>query len=296
MKYSKYIDKHVTNQKGKTFVITGATSGIGYALAFQLAYKEANLILACRNLDKANKVKEEILKQYPNTKIEIIHYDQADFSSIGEFAKEIENRKIDALILNAGIFHNKNNMVTTDGYPLTVGTNYLGAYYLSKLLKNAYTSNIKRVVITTSVVRAIGKTKHPKKYLLDVKNKPNRTYNVSKYMNYCLAGNLKSEFPNLEVVLTHPGIARTNIIKEEHSSLSKFIKVGGDIFLKIFANSAEKSAICTLIASTMRIEKPLEYVIPRVPFHFVGLPKVKQLKVNKIKNEQLRLASEEVLR
>ena len=57
MKYLKYVDKNVASQSGKTFVITGATSGIGYHLAFYLAYKNANLVLACRNLAKANKVK-----------------------------------------------------------------------------------------------------------------------------------------------------------------------------------------------------------------------------------------------
>ena len=296
MKYSKYIDNHVIDQSGKTFIITGATNGIGYELAFQLAYKKANLILACRNLTKANKVKEEILSKYPNTSVEIIRYDQADFASISEFAEKVKDRKIDALILNAGIFHNKNNMVTVDGYPLTVGTNYLGAYYLCSRLSKSFVSNIKRVVITSSVVRVLGKTKHPKKYLLEVKDKPNRTYNVSKYMNYCFSGNLKSEYPDLEVVLTHPGIARTNIIKEENSSLSKFVKAGGDIFLKIFANSAEKSALCTLIAATKEVKKPLEFVIPRVPLHCTGLPTIKSKKVEKIKNEQLRLASEEILK
>lgn len=296
MKYLKYIDSHVVDQSGKTFVITGATNGIGYQLAFQLAYKNANLILACRNLTKANKVKEELLSKYPNINVEVIKYDQADFSSISEFAEQVKDRKIDVLILNAGVFHNKNNMVTVDGYPLTVGTNYIGSYYLCNKLAKSLVTNIKRVVITSSVVHVFGKTKHIKKYLLEVKDKPNRTYNVSKYLNYCFAGNLKDEFPNLEVVLTHPGIARTNIIKEENSSLSKFVKVGGDIFLKIFANSAEKSALCTLIASTKEVKKPLEFVIPRVPLHFIGLPTIKSKKVERIKNEQLRLVSEEIIK
>lgn len=296
MKYLNYVDKYVASQKGKTFVITGATSGIGYSMSFYLAYKEANLILACRNFEKANKVKNEILKIYPNTNVEIIRYDQADFSSIKEFANKIKDRKIDVLVLNAGIFHCKNGLVTTDGFPLTTGTNYLGAFYLLENLKECLTTNISRVVVTSSVVRHFGKTKKYKKYLLEIKNKPNRTYNVSKQMNFNLAGNLKDDCPHLEVVLTHPGISKTNITKEEHSSLSKFIKVGGDIFLKIFANSQQKSALCSLIAATKELKYPLEYVYPRGLFHFRGMPITRAYKINKTKNEQLKLVSLDLIK
>lgn len=296
MNYLKYVDKNVASQSGKTFIITGATSGIGYHLAFYLAYKNANLVLACRNLAKANKVKEDILKLYPNSIIEVLRYDQADFSSIKEFASKIKDRKIDALVLNAGIFHCKNGLVSVDGFPLTVGTNYLGAFFLLENLNNSLAKNIKRVVMTSSVVRHFGKTNNPNKYLVDIKNRPNRTYNVSKQMNFNMAGNLKEAFPNLEVVLTHPGIAKTNITKEEHSSFSKFVKVGGDVFFNIFANSGEKSALCTLIASTKEINKSIEYVYPRGPFHFRGLPKTKSLKLKRIKNEQLRLASKNLIK
>ena len=296
MKYLKYIDKYVTSQKGKTFIVTGATSGIGRALAFQLAYKDANVILACRNISKANKVKEEILKQFPNANIEIAQYDQADFSSIDNFVNSIKDRKIDCLVLNAGIYHCHNDLTTVDGYPLTVGTNYIGAFYLcSKLDEKFKNGDIKRVVVTSSIVHRFGKTKHYEKYLLNVKNKPNRTYNVSKKMNYDFAANLKTAIPNLEVVLTHPGLARTSIIKEDHSSLPLFIKYAGDRFLKIFANSAEKSAICTLFASTKDLKFDLEYVIPRGLFHLVGYPKIKYLNPSKIKNESLELATKKIV-
>ena len=296
MKYLKYINKNIPNLKGKTFIVTGATSGIGLEVSKQLAYKDAKVIMAVRNLNKANKVKEDILKEVKDADIEIIKYDQADFSSIEEFANNIKDNKYDGLILNAGIFHPTNNMTTVDGYPLTIGTNYLGAYYLMKCLSSSLEKgNIKRVVVTSSLVRVFGKTKHYEKYLLNVKNKPNRTYNISKKMNYNFAANLKAKYPNLEVVITHPGLARTNIIKADSSSFKSWFKFAGDKFLKIFANSAEKSAICTLLSASKDDVNELDFIYPRGPFHAVGYPKISHQKLAKIKDAKLEGISEKIL-
>ena len=73
MKYIKYIDKNIAKQSGKTFAVTGATAGIGLALTKQLAYLDATVIMAVRNIDKANKVKEEILKELGGK--EMLKYD-----------------------------------------------------------------------------------------------------------------------------------------------------------------------------------------------------------------------------
>ena len=296
MKYLKYINKHIPNQKGKTFIITGATSGIGLEATKQLAYKEAKVIMAVRNLKKAETVKEEIIKEVPNANIEIMRYDQADFSSIEEFANLIKNNKYDCLILNAGIFHPTNNMKTVDGYPLTIGTNYLGMYYLAEHLKESFSNgNIKRVVVTSSLVRVFGRTKHYKKYLLEVRNHPNRTYNISKKMNYNFAANLKAKYPNLEVVITHPGLARTNIIQADSSSFKSWFKFAGDKFLKIFANSAEKSAICTLLSATKTEICELDFVYPRGIIHAVGYPKISHRKIDKIKDPYLEESTHQIL-
>ena len=296
MKYLKYIDANVESQKGKVFVVTGATSGIGLEVSKQLAYKGAKVIMAVRNLAKANKIKEGILKEVKDADLEIMKFDQADFSSIEEFAKTISNMKIDCLIMNAGIFHPTNNTLTNDGYPLTIGTNYIGAFYLAKKLESSFKNgNIKRVVVTSSIVHVIGNTKHYEKYLTQVKKKPNRTYNISKQMNYHFAGNLKSEFPNLEVVLTHPGMARTNIIKADSSSFKWWFKVLGDRFMKIFANSAEKSAISTLLASTIVASSEISYVYPRGIFHCVGYPHISEKKIDKIKDDKLNAISNKII-
>ena len=296
MKYLKYIDSHVANQSGKVFVVTGATAGIGLALSYQLAYKGAKVIMAVRNISKAEKAKEDILKEIKDADIEIMEYDQANFASIDEFVNKIKGMRIDCLVLNAGIFHPTNNKVTVDGYPLTIGTNYVGPYYLTKKLEQSFLDgSIKRVVVTSSLVHVLGKAKHFDKYISEVKNKPNRTYNVSKRMDYHLAANLKVKYPNLEVVLTHPGMARTNIIKTDNSSFRWWFKVLGDRFMKIFGNCAEKSAICSLLSATKSDIDELTFIYPRGPLHIVGYPHISSKKVEKIKSESLELASEKLI-
>lgn len=294
MKYLKFIDKHIPSLKGKTIIVTGANCGLGFATSKQLVHKDAKVIMACRNLTKASKAKEEILKEFPNAEIEIIKYDQADFSSMEEFANRIKDLKIDAILLNAGLYHPRDGLRTKDGYPLTVGTNYLGQYYLIKQLEpSILNGNIKRLVLVSSLVHVFGKTRHYEKYLLKVTNKPNRTYNVSKRMIYDFASNLKTKYPNLEVVLTHPGVASTSIILQDQSSLIKFVKKGGDIFLKIFANNPEKSAICALFAFADNDANKLKIYRPRGLFHIVGYPSKKNLKIKE--NKKLEEVSKSVI-
>ena len=114
-------------------------------------------------------------------------------------------------------------------------------------------------------------------------------------MNYKFAANLKCKYPNLEVVLTHPGLARTNIIKSDCSSFKTWFKFAGDKFMKIAANSAEKSALCTLLSATLPIEKDLTYICPRGLFHCVGYPKITHRKIDKIKDDNLDIVSRKII-
>lgn len=296
MKFKKYIDKNIPDLSDKLIVVTGANSGLGFELTKQIAYKHGKVLMACRNLEKANAAKEKILKEIPDASLDVIKYDQADFSSIEEFAKKIEDLKIDSFVFNAGIYHPRKYLKTVDGFPLTIGTNYVGAYYLTRLLDKSFKNgNIKRAIFVSSVVHVIGHYKDPKTFVFGDDKNVNRTYNVSKQMCYELAGNIKDKYKDeLEVVLTHPGIAKTGILREEHNSFSYLFKKLGDTAMRTLANSAEKSALCTLIAVSKEKVEELDYYFPRGLFHIAGKPGHKKLKINKTKNESLELVSQEL--
>ncbi|XP_017768185.1 PREDICTED: retinol dehydrogenase 12-like [Nicrophorus vespilloides] len=128
---------------GLVVIITGANSGLGKALAFELAKRGAILVLACRDLDGALTVKTEILSQLEyKAEIHVKHLDLNSFSSIIKFAKNIdaEFEEVYALVNNAGVFYHPQSL-TQDGFDVTFQTNYLGPFLLTqqltKVLKRA---------------------------------------------------------------------------------------------------------------------------------------------------------------
>ena len=129
--YTKYLDK-LESLEDKVAIVTGANSGLGFQTALALAYKGARVIMACRNLEKAEIAKDKILKEVENAKIDICKYDQGSFDSIEKFSIYIEEnyQHIDYLVCNAGVYFPKVNYRTKDNLELTMGTNYFGTYHL----------------------------------------------------------------------------------------------------------------------------------------------------------------------
>ena len=82
----KWKAQDVADQSGKIAIVTGSNTGIGFQMALVLADKGAHVILACRNLEKAEAAKREILKSSPNAKVEVEILDLADLSDVEMFA------------------------------------------------------------------------------------------------------------------------------------------------------------------------------------------------------------------
>ncbi|CAG9762181.1 unnamed protein product [Ceutorhynchus assimilis] len=126
-----------TRLDGLLVIITGANSGIGKALAIELAKRGANLILACRNVKKGLQTKTEILEKVENRSIKIYvkHLDLCSIKSISEFADiiKLEFKELFALVNNAGVFYHPQQL-TEDGFDVTFQTNYLGPFVLTHLL------------------------------------------------------------------------------------------------------------------------------------------------------------------
>ncbi len=142
------------SMKGKRVLITGPTSGIGEEIARQLATMEAELILACRDINKGQKTARNI-SHGNDSKIIVMQVDTSSQQSIRDFARQVRRkfRSLDALINNAG--GNRGTLPkinSVDGIELTFATNVLGYFLLTQelliLLKNSAPSRIVNVAST----------------------------------------------------------------------------------------------------------------------------------------------------
>jgi retinol dehydrogenase 12 len=111
-----------TKLTGKTVIITGANTGIGKETALDMARRGARVILACRDLTRANKAAEEIRKQTGNGNVHVESLDLASMESIRKFSTRINSQeeRIDILINNAGIMACP-QWKTKDGFEMQFG-------------------------------------------------------------------------------------------------------------------------------------------------------------------------------
>lgn len=117
-------------------IITGATSGVGLAAARRIAKGGADLILVCRNPDKASKVKEELEGEY-EIEVDLVFADFSDLNQVRQAAALILERylRVDVLINNAGL-HSTSRELTADGIELVFYVNHLASFLLTRLLLN----------------------------------------------------------------------------------------------------------------------------------------------------------------
>ncbi|TFD75049.1 SDR family NAD(P)-dependent oxidoreductase [Cryobacterium fucosi] len=125
--------RRLPGQAGKTFVITGANTGLGYFTAEQLADAGAHVVLACRDPDRAGAAAAAIRGRVPGASVSTVSLDLADLASVRRAAETLlELPAIDGLILNAGIVHPpRTREVSVDGNELVLATNYLGHFALA---------------------------------------------------------------------------------------------------------------------------------------------------------------------
>jgi len=132
------IDK--TNEitaKGKIVLITGSNSGVGRATALEFALRDANVVLACRNLDKAIDTVNWIRMQTSLGQLICMKLDLASLQSVRKFAQDFKAKydRLDILINNAGVMmppEQKNR--TNEGFEIHMGVNHLGHFLLTNLL------------------------------------------------------------------------------------------------------------------------------------------------------------------
>ena len=141
------------------YIVTGATGGIGRALTEGLCRKGLRVVMACRNMEKAEAVRQGIMRsgRAGNGEITVRTLDMASLGSIGRFAEELrsEGAEIAALVNNAGVM-SAHFGLTADGIEQCMGVNYVGPYALTRLLLPMIADG-GRIVNTLSVTYRIGR-------------------------------------------------------------------------------------------------------------------------------------------
>lgn len=119
---------------GKTCVVTGANSGVGYAAARQLVLGGARVVLVCRNLEKAQSAKTS-LDPLAHASVDIVIADLARLDRVRQAATTLLERypKIDVLVNNAGM-HSTTRTLTPDGYETGFAVNHLASFLMARLL------------------------------------------------------------------------------------------------------------------------------------------------------------------
>src|SRR5687767_538242 len=120
---------------GRTIVVTGANSGLGYEGARAFAAKGADVVMACRNAEKGAGARAKIVAAHPGARVEVMALDLASLASVRRFAEELSARveRIDVLCNNAGVMALPRRE-TTDGFEMQIGTNHFGHFALTGLL------------------------------------------------------------------------------------------------------------------------------------------------------------------
>ena len=217
---------------GKTAVITGANSGVGFKTAETLLCMGASVIMACRNRMKAENARERLLSEYPQADIRIMTLDLADLGSIDAFAEALQDA--DVFVNNAGVFHRPGEK-TANGFEKVMGTNYIGTFYLCEkvLPKLRQCGHDVALINTISLVYRFARVDYGRFY--DERGAYFRSkLCLAKYTEH-LAKLYKGT--NVHVYMNHPGLAATpiadNLIHRGMYILAKIVPI----------NSAEKSAL-----------------------------------------------------
>ncbi|MGE7603104.1 oxidoreductase [Peribacillus sp. NPDC097675] len=271
----KWNGDEMVDVKGKTVVITGANSGLGFETAFVLAGKGAEVILAVRNASKGEKAVDRITSVHPKANVSVMSLDLSDLSSIHHFADSfLENYdSLSILINNAGVMIPPYSQ-TKDGFELQFGSNHLGHFALTGLLLPKILSTKNSRVVTLSSLAAINGFIDFDN--LDGKNhyKAMRFYAQSKLANLLFSRELQNKFEHHQVdsisVACHPGLSHTNLMSRGSGKpLNKFVQY----LSKTITQPANMGALPTLYAATEPALTGGEYIGPDGKKGRKGFPK-----------------------
>lgn len=250
---AKWTSKDIPTQRGRSAVITG-TGGIGYEDAVVLARAGASVVLAGRNRQKGTEAVAAIRRAVPEADIRFGQVDLADMASIIDFAGRLarEQDSLDLLINNAGVMTPPDRRVTSDGFELQFGTNYLGHFVLTAHLLPLLKRGKEARVVSLGSVAARGGAIDFDNLQAERNYDPMGAYRQSKLACLMFAFELsrrsKAAGWGIKSLAAHPGISRTDLIPNGagRNSMAGMARR----FLSFLFQPASQGALPTLFAAT----------------------------------------------
>lgn len=254
-----------------TVVVTGANTGIGLETARQFYEHGATVVMACRSLKKAEEARAQLISDAAASatneaettttlgSLEIQVLDLGSLESVRQAAKALlkKYKTIDVLVNNAGVMLDQ-QVVTSDGFDLTMQANYLGHYLLTRLLlPSIRRSKDPRIINITSSTYTLA-TRGIDLEDLHCQNNNNKTkrpytlfgqYAQSKLAQILMTRYMAPRYPGITIAAVHPGLVRTNVVR----NLPAWMKVANASFSWIVASlqkTPEQGAWNTLHCAT----------------------------------------------
>ncbi|WP_320782607.1 oxidoreductase [Streptomyces sp. CRN 30] len=258
----------IPDQTGRTAVVTGANSGIGYVTARELARRGARVVLACRSEARGTEAGDRLAREVPGARAEFVRLDLGDLNSVREFAAGCRKQyeRIDLLVNNAGVMALPRGR-TADGYETQFAVNHLGHFALTGLLLPALLDTPgARVVTLSSFMHALANID-----ITDLNGWRSygrwTAYARSKTANLLftheLARRLAATGSGVVAAAAHPGYSRTNLQtaapKLQGRKLSERVWQLGN---RVFAQPAEAGALPALYAATAPDVRPDDFTGP----------------------------------
>jgi NAD(P)-dependent dehydrogenase (short-subunit alcohol dehydrogenase family) len=247
--FSNWTADKLPDLKGKLYVITGGNSGIGFEAAKILGKAGADIVLACRSIDKAESAAQD-LRTMISGKADVVQLDLSDLASVRKAAAQVraDYHLIDGLINNAGLMQTP-QMQTADGFEMQLGTNHLGHFLWTGLLIDMVEAAAGRVVTVSSIAHLNGKIDFDD--LMGTQNySPTRAYFQSKGANLMFALDLDRRLQavgsNAISIACHPGYSNTNL---QNTGPTGIFALLYKVLNPLFAQASDAGALPTVLAA-----------------------------------------------